>query len=101
MSEISAIIVIVLLAWLGMKRIGNRFFKSHEIVEDDMSTNLKVDGMTCAHCVANVKKSLEAVEGVEAAEPDLASGNVRVEGDDLDNEALVKAVEAAGYKVVK
>ena len=101
LGEISAVIVIVLLAWLSMKRIGNHFFKSHEIMEDDMSTNLKVQGMTCAHCVADVKKSLEAVEGVEAADLDLASGNVRVEGDDLDNEALIKAVEAAGYKIVK
>ena len=31
LGEISAVIVIVLLAWLSMKRIGNRFFKSYEI----------------------------------------------------------------------
>ena len=101
LNKISAVVVIMLLAWLSMKRIGNHFFKTHEIVEDDMSTNLKVEGMTCPHCVANVKKSLEAVKGVETADPDLASGNVRVEGDDLDNEALARAVEAAGYKVVR
>ena len=34
-----------------------------------METTLKVEGMMCPKCEARVKKALEAVAGVESAEP--------------------------------
>jgi len=58
---------------------------------------LKVEGMSCGHCVASVKKSLEGVVAVREATPDLASGLVRVRGDHLDVTDLVRAVEQAGF----
>ena len=64
-----------------------------------MGITLQVDGMTCQHCVANVKKSLEAVSGVEQATPDLETGQVVIEGDDLNIGQLTQAVIDAGYTV--
>jgi len=64
-----------------------------------MAVTLDVEGMSCQHCVANVKKSLEALDGVTLATPDLGSGKVEIEGIQLDNELLKKAVVSAGYKV--
>ncbi len=59
---------------------------------------LKVEGMSCGHCVASVKKSLERVATVSEATPDLASGLVRVRGDHLDVTDLIRAVEKAGFR---
>lgn len=64
-----------------------------------MGITLDVEGMTCQHCVANVKKSLEAVDGVEEATPDLDSGKVIISGENLDNELLKQSVVDAGYRV--
>jgi copper chaperone len=60
-------------------------------------TELKIDGMTCGHCTAAVKKALEKVAGVSAATVDLAAGRAHVEGD-ADVAALVAAVQDEGYQ---
>ena len=61
-----------------------------------MSTTLKVDGMTCMHCVGAVKKALEQVPGVEAAEVSLDQGQAVVTGE-ADVQAMVAAVKEEGY----
>lgn len=58
---------------------------------------LKITGMTCNHCVAHTKKSLEAVPGVESVEVTLEPGRARVQGS-ADPQALVAAVKEAGYE---
>lgn len=65
----------------------------------DMTTRveLKVDGMSCGHCVARVKKALEAVDGVRVADVTLEPGRAVVEGEDLDPDALCAAVAESGY----
>ena len=60
-------------------------------------TELKIDGMTCGHCTAAVKKALERVPGVEGAEVDLAAGRARVAGT-ADEALLVAAVQDEGYQ---
>ena len=56
-----------------------------------------VPGMHCGHCEAAVTKELEAVAGVEAVRVELDAKLVTVRGDDLDDEALVAAIDEAGY----
>ncbi|MDT7909680.1 heavy metal-associated domain-containing protein [Thermus sp.] len=58
---------------------------------------LKVEGMTCNHCVMAVKKALSRVPGVERAEVSLERGEALVEGN-ADPKALIQAVEAEGYR---
>ena len=66
-----------------------------------MKTVLKIEGMTCSHCVQHVKEALEAVAGVKSADVNLKKKSAAVEhGDNADIEALKKAVEEAGYEVV-
>ena len=60
-------------------------------------TELKIDGMTCGHCTAAVKKALERVPGVEGAEVDLAAGRASVAGT-ADEALLVAAVQDEGYQ---
>lgn len=62
-----------------------------------MSTELKVDGMTCAHCERAVQTALEAVPGVTAVKVDRDNGRASVEGD-ADLQALVSAVAEEGYR---
>jgi len=56
---------------------------------------LKIDGMTCGHCVMHVKEALLAVAGVTEVDVDLQTGTATVQGGDF--QALVQAVEAEGY----
>ena len=58
-------------------------------------TSLDITGMTCASCVSRVEKALLKVPGVEAASVNLATERASITGG--DPEALLKAVEKAGY----
>ncbi|NOX38907.1 MAG: heavy-metal-associated domain-containing protein [Calditrichaeota bacterium] len=62
-----------------------------------------VEGMSCNHCVMHVKKALESVPGVESAEVSLekASAVVTYDASRFDFEAARKAVEEAGYRLVR
>ncbi len=60
---------------------------------------LKISGMTCGSCQSHVTKALQSAPGVQRAVVDLASGTARIEGDDLDQAALIGAVEEEGYGV--
>jgi copper-(or silver)-translocating P-type ATPase len=58
-----------------------------------------VEGMTCASCVNRITRFLSKVDGVEAANVNLASesATVRYDPDRLTVADLVAAVDAAGY----
>lgn len=67
--------------------------------ESTMEKTLHVEGMMCGHCVAHVKKALEAVDGVEAAEVSLDDKSATVTlSADVSDEALVAAVVEEGYE---
>jgi Cu+-exporting ATPase len=60
--------------------------------------DLTIEGMTCASCVSTVEGALTGVPGVEAASVNLANKQARVRlAQKVDPDALVKAVERAGY----
>jgi uncharacterized membrane protein YraQ (UPF0718 family)/copper chaperone CopZ len=61
-------------------------------------TNLKVRGMTCMHCVNNVKKAIESVEGASNADVNLQSGEALFDVTDPGQVESVKtAIQQAGY----
>jgi len=62
------------------------------------STQLKITGMTCGHCVAAVKEALAAVPGVGEVEVELENGLASIAGD-ANLEALLAAVREEGYQV--
>lgn len=63
---------------------------------------LKVQGMTCNHCVMRVQKALKAVPGVQDAQVDLQKAEAAVTFDEskVDTSKLATAVVDAGYKIV-
>jgi copper chaperone CopZ len=63
-------------------------------------SEFRVEGMTCAHCVAAVQEEVSAVEGVQVASVNLGMGFLTVGGDGYDEAAVRAAVDQAGYRVV-
>jgi copper ion binding protein len=65
-------------------------------------STLKIQGMTCNHCVARVAKALKALPGVQDARVELQKGEAVVTYDDatITPEKLSFAIVDAGYKVV-
>jgi uncharacterized membrane protein YraQ (UPF0718 family)/copper chaperone CopZ len=89
-----------LLLLLLARRLARRFVGRRAVEQTSPGTlMLKVDGMRCGHCVSNVKRALEAFDGVEEATPDLGTGLVQIRGARLHVYGLSRAVEQAGYKV--
>ena len=68
---------------------------------NEMTFNMNIEGMMCVHCEARVKKALEAVPGVTAAEVSHEKNSAVVTAaDSVTAEMLKKAVEDQDYKVV-
>lgn len=69
--------------------------------ENIMTKTMKINGMMCSHCEASVKKTLEALDGVESAEVSHEKGIAIVHlTAEVSNESLKTAVEAKDYEVV-
>ena len=65
------------------------------------TTQIKVSGMTCGHCVNSVTEELQTISGVSQVNIDLESGKVTIESDaDLDASQIEAAIKEAGYEVV-
>jgi copper chaperone len=60
---------------------------------------LSVPGMTCGHCEAAIKQEVGAVAGVAGVDVDLETKDVVVTGVDLDRDAIVAAIDEAGFDV--
>lgn len=66
-----------------------------------MTKTLEVKGMMCEHCEARVKKALEALEQVEAAEVSHEAGTAVVTlKEAVEDDVLKQAVEAQDYEVL-
>ncbi|MFH1023153.1 MAG: permease [Planctomycetota bacterium] len=77
------------------------FSRSKQTVPAGGTITLRVGGMTCAHCVANVTKAVTGVTGVREATVDLTTGIVTIRPVEPppSPEALRQAIMAAGYDV--
>lgn len=63
-----------------------------------MEIKLSVKGMTCEMCVKHVREGLQSVDGVKSADVDLESATALVQGENLDQQKLIKSVEEEGYE---
>ncbi len=63
---------------------------------------IKISGMSCAHCVARVEKSLKNVEGVQDVKVDLKTekATVKYNPKKVEPSKLEEAVKEAGYDVI-
>ncbi len=67
-----------------------------------VKTTLKIQGMTCNHCVMRVAKALKGVPGVKDAHVDMQKAEAVVTYDEskAGTDKFSTAVAEAGYKVV-
>ena len=74
---------------------------NNDTEETTMKKTIKIEGMMCGHCEATVKKALEALPQVDAAEVSHTAGTAVVTlNAGVDDAVLTKAVEDKDYKVL-
>lgn len=95
----------------GDRKVKNRRSKIRDIrTKDDniesmkeegkMTKTMQISGMMCAHCEMNVKKALEALDGVASAEVSHEAGTAKVElTAEVADDVLKAAVEEKDYEV--
>lgn len=60
---------------------------------------LRIDGMSCQHCVMAVRKALGGVAGVDSSDVEIGSAVVRYDEGKVSQKDLETAVEKAGFSV--
>lgn len=60
---------------------------------------LKIEGMTCGHCVMSVKKELSKLADVIVDEVQIGRAIIRYDESKVTRQILAQAVGEAGYKV--
>ena len=61
---------------------------------------IKIDGMTCNHCKANIESNLEKLDSVESASVNLTEKTVTLEGENIAIETAKETIESLGYNPV-
>ena len=64
------------------------------------SKEFKIEGMTCNHCVMAVKMELSKIE-LDNFDVQIGSAKTEYDETKIKSEDIEKAIEEAGYKVVK
>ena len=65
-----------------------------------MTRTMTIEGMMCAHCEGRVKKTLEAIPGVQSAQVSHTAGTAVVTVENVSDETLKAAVTDQGYAVI-
>lgn len=58
-----------------------------------------VPDVSCEHCRSAITAEVGPLAGVESVEVDLEAKTVTVTGEPLDEQAIVAAIDEAGYEV--
>ncbi|MBA3842627.1 MAG: heavy-metal-associated domain-containing protein [Actinobacteria bacterium] len=62
---------------------------------------LSVPDVSCGHCRQAIQNEVQSLPGVASVEVDLDAKAVTVEGEPLDETAIVAAIDEAGYEVAR
>ncbi|MBI4843967.1 MAG: heavy-metal-associated domain-containing protein [Nitrospirae bacterium] len=60
---------------------------------------LKIEGMSCGHCVMAVKKALSGINGISSSDVGVGSAKVIFDESKTSREDIENAVRKAGYRV--
>ena len=58
---------------------------------------IKVEGMSCEHCVVRVKDALAGLEGVQVESLQIGEVVVLLHSDEVGKEAVLAAIQSVGY----
>ncbi len=62
--------------------------------------DLRIEGMTCGHCVMNVKKELGKLEGLKVEDVSVGTARVQYDETKVRPEDLARAIDEAGYRLI-
>jgi len=74
--------------------------KGSQMSESINELQFEVDGMSCNHCVNNVKNGVNKLAGVEKIKVDLSTKEVLISGSNLNKDQIAKTINGLGYKVL-
>ena len=60
---------------------------------------MKIEGMSCGHCVSHVTRALETLDGVQVEHVEVGSATVRYDPRATSEERMAQAIADAGYGV--
>lgn len=60
---------------------------------------MKIDGMSCGHCVAQVTKALNGLNGVNVEQLSVGSATVAFDPNATSEAMIARAIEDEGYSV--
>ncbi len=93
----------ILLVGLLVNGYMRKYFSSKQKTKlTDMTQHTKnlkigVGGMTCNHCKASVERNLRTIKGIESVNANPDTGDVMIQGTELNLEKIKFAVEDIGY----
>ncbi len=64
------------------------------------TADLKIEGMSCNHCVMAVKKELSKLDNVKVEDVQIGSAKLEYDENKVDTKAFADAIEEAGYKLL-
>ncbi len=60
---------------------------------------IKIEGMSCQHCVMRVKKAIEALKGINDLDVQIGTVKLKFNEKEVKKEEIEKAIADAGYKI--
>lgn len=93
----------LLLTLLGIFLLGTATVGAEEKVatpKDTKTVHMKIEGMTCSMCSAMIQKKLTPLCQSVSIDQKSGEGQCTYETGKTDQDAIVKVVTDAGYKVV-
>ena len=66
------------------------------------TTEYQVTGMTCGHCEMSIREEVSTVPGVQEIQVSAQTGKLVITStEEVDDAAVITAVDEAGYKAVR
>ncbi len=98
LSGLSVIFFVLLIASY-YRKIRDKYINRKELIVDKSDKILKIEGMTCNHCVMNVEKAIKLVSGVQNVEVSLSEKVAKISGE-FNLIEVKNNIESIGYRVV-
>lgn len=80
------------------KRIRIKKINNNLNINSMKTVEIKVNGMTCNHCKANVENNIAKLDYVDSAEVNLSDKTLIIKGDNIDIEEIKATINTLGYQ---
>jgi copper chaperone CopZ len=58
---------------------------------------IKIEGMSCQHCVMSVKNAIDGLDGINSSDVTVGLAKVIYDDSKTSNDTIIQAVKNAGY----